>query len=343
MKKGISSAVALMAGVGALNSANIRHNGIYAAQNSDFTNAYPDAEQLDAYLNSCPASDAELALFEHFTNIEVPRSFKYKTITGNVMTEIDDSDIRAVNGLYKFIKFDPGDLVKEETVDKGLATVIDRGLIKGGDAGLEKAIRLKARALRQRLSRIEYLRMVTAGFLGATKVDAVWGPGSNPDLDMQSIVDGLECPPNRALMGRGVRPIRRAVYEQPTLVNAALAMHAGYSDQELADNIGVTEIIRESLKFQTGTKTPKNYKLGNDVLFYNSGQEIFDSEEFDGLVNPVSLARFWSPADQDALSDNRWGVIVEERQRLIVVAVFHYSKVAVVNQESLVHLRVTAA
>ena len=292
--------VILMSGIAALNSSALAHNQTYACSNSDFTSAFPDSEitPIRDYLNTCPETDAERILFERFTNIEVGRRYEYMSVGNKMMTETDDSDLRALCAEYKIINCDPGTEVRGKTMDKGLAKCLDPQLIPGGEAGMDRAIQ----------------------------------------LELQDKIDAMTCQPNTGIMGRQVRSLRKKSYRDPAITNSEIAANASFTDAEFADFIGVDNVFREDLQTQGGSKKAKEWKAGLKASFFNSGERILTPDGLGAAINPVSVARFWTPADQGSIAGGRWGLIVEKRQRNVLVAVFHYSETTVVNADSVLNI-----
>lgn len=322
-----------LAAIPALAGASLQHGGVYACTNSDLGAAH-SVQDLEDYLFGCPESDAEKALRELFPHIEVNRMFKYHTVDGSVMTETDDSDIRAAQALFKRITLDPKSSHTSETIEKGLATVIDRSLI-GPNSNLEREKRKSVKMLRNRLSRIEYVRAIAALDAAATNTNKTWGAASDPDSDLQNQVDDPTKPQDTVLFSRSAWSARRGVYRQKDAANAVFADHARMSLGDLADYVDVERVIKDNLPIQKGKKGNKAYETNNVVISYFGGDKAIESAEEVDKLNPASIAYFWTPVDQGGTDGRRWGVISYETERLVVVAVFHFSQILATNTKNI--------
>ena len=322
-----------LAAIPAFAGASLAHNGVYACTNSDLGSAH-SVDDLEQYLFGCPESDAEKKLRELFPHIEVGRLFKYHTVDGSVMTEDDGSDIRAAQALFKRITLDPKSSATSETLEKGLATVIDRSMI-GANSSLDREIRKKVKMLRNRLARIEYVRAIAALNTAAINVNKTWDANSDPDADLQDMVDDPNAPQDTVLMSRSAWSTRRGVYRQKDAANAVFADHARMGLADLADYIDVGRVIKDDLPIQKGKKGNKAYTTNDVVIGYYGGDKTVESAEEIDKLNPASLARFWTPVDQGGTDGRRWGVVQYETERLVVVAVFHFSQIIALNSKNI--------
>ena len=330
-----------LAAIPAFAGANLAHGGVYACTNSDLGDAHT-VEDLEGYLFGMPETDAEKKLNELFPSIEVGRAYRYYTVQGSAMTETDDSDIRAAQALFKRVHMDQKSKVNSETVEKGLATVIDRSLI-GANSSLEREVRKKVKMLRNRLSRIEYVRGLSLLDSAATNQAKTWGASSDPDSDLQDMVDMLNKPQDTVLISRTAWSARRGVYRQKDASNAVFADHARMGLSDVADYIDVSRVIKEDLPIQQGGKGAKATTMTDTVLSYFGGDKsISDAEEIDKL-NPTSIANFWSPVDQGSTDGRKWGVLQYENERMVVVAVYHFSQLVATNTENIRKLTISTS
>ncbi len=309
------------------------HGQVYACTNSDLGAAHT-VEDLEQYLFGCPETDAERKLRELVPHIEVGRMSKYYSHDGSVMTEADDSDIRAAHALFKRVVLDPKSSATSETIEKGLATVIDRSLV-GANTSLEREVRRAVKMLRNRLSRIEYLRAIAALDAAATNTNTTWDAGSDPDAELQDMVDDPAAPADTVLMSRGAWSARRGVYRQKDAANAVFADHARMGMGDVADYIGVERVLKDDLPVQHGKKGNKEFSTNNVVLSYFGGEKSIESAEEIDKMNPASVARFWTPVDQGGTEGRRWGVVKYEQERMVVVAVYHFSRTLALNSKNI--------
>ncbi|MGJ8674059.1 hypothetical protein [Rubritalea sp.] len=339
----MSKGIIQLAAIPALAGASLTHGQMYAVNNSDMQSAHR-VDQLDQYLFGLPESDAEKALSELFPEIEVGRRFDWYSVSGSAMTEVDDSDVRAPQALFKRVTTDPKTENSTKTVEKGLAMVIDRSMV-GAHTTLEREKRRAVKQLRNRLARIEYRRGLELLNASATNADKDWTDAdADPDVDVETNVDSLGEPQDTVIYSRTAWSKRRAAYRTKDAANAVVSDHARMGMSEIADFLGVKEVTKDDLPISKGKKDGKAVTYTDKVISYFRGEQgVVSAEEIDQL-NPTSVVRFYTPADQgaDGVSGNKWGVLEYETERMTVVAVFHYSKMVATNTKNIKKITLTA-
>ncbi len=229
---------------------------------------------------------AELAMLA--PDVTVADLFEYR-VDNNVeafLTETDDSDVRAVGAEFKTVKT-TGTKVTAALKHKGLTKRLDVRQIAADPLAKEKAVA----SLKARLLRAEIFRAAQMLYGAVTPIPLTWATGdgdTDPDTDvLESIADQLTTAgslSNRVTYTTGAW-IKR-VKGLRMVNNAGGFANAGFSEQQLADFLGVDKVMRSrSARAVSAAGAKASVIGGNRVYVYNAQDAI-------GPEDPSNIKRF---------------------------------------------------
>ncbi|MDD3584189.1 MAG: hypothetical protein PHG74_09255 [Kiritimatiellae bacterium] len=249
------------------------------------------SEGLTGYAVGFPGTadlEAELAMLA--PNVTVADLFEYRVASSTeaFLTETDGSDIRAVGAEFKVVPV-TGSKETAALKHKGLTKRLDVRQIAADPLAKEKAVA----SLKARLLRAEIYRAAAMLYAATTAEPKTWATGdgdTDPDADvLETIAAQIETsgvPPNRVMFATGAW-IKR-VKGLRAMDNAGGFANAGFSEQQLADFLGVDKVMRSRgarTVAAAGAKTKAGIIGANRVYIYNAQDSI-------GPEDPSNIKRF---------------------------------------------------
>lgn len=196
-----------LAGLGIIADAgNLAPGQVALANESAFNNSFL-SHPLTAYACGSDTSEDLQALLDYMApQVRTARRFEYEVANdaANLAAEADNSDIRALGGVFKTITYN-GQIVQSKTYSKGLTRRVDRDQLDDGSLTREEIVAfLKRRLLVGEIIRATALFRANAAEAQKTWSAAVGGAWADPDADVMGAIAGVSKnnPPNRMVWGR---------------------------------------------------------------------------------------------------------------------------------------------
>ncbi|MCL1921987.1 MAG: hypothetical protein FWG50_13105 [Kiritimatiellaeota bacterium] len=337
MKKSITTTKALalqgysLAGLGIVADASALKPGQVALANeSAFNNAFL-SQPLTAYASGQGIAEDLQALLDYLApQVTTARRFEYEVANdaANLAAEADDSDIRALGGVFKTITYN-GQIVQSKTYSKGLTRRFDRDQLEDGSLTREEIVAfLKRRLLVGEIIRATALIRANTTEAAKTWSAAVSGAWADPDADVMAALAAISknSPPNRLVYGRQTWARRFAALRSGDPGKAATALMA---PDQLAALLNV-ESIRSSQEVYFSDAGTSNGIINPKHIYGFNG--ITGATRFD----PSNLKRFVSHADGTPFQ-----VFEQEvSSHVIDITVSHYSNIVCPDASGLLWLTI---
>ena len=166
--------------------------------------------------------------------------------------------------------------------NRGLTVILDRDELKDKPEWQQ----IHTKWLIDLLNRASALEAVDIYTAAATADNTVWDNASNPDLEIRTrlltLADTTGFYPQSVAYGDRAHLARQTAYESE-LTAGSLARAAKFTEQELAEALGVTNVLINAERYQN-TSTTKQEIIGKNVLIFTGIKDA-------GPMDPSNLVR----------------------------------------------------
>jgi len=279
------------------------------------------AQDVSGYLAGLTDPDEEANLNALIPLVQTADFFQYPVSADEAfLTEADDSDIRAIGAGFKRIEFH-GTTATDATAQKGLTIRVDhRTLPRVNGTIVPGWENRNAASLMRRLTRADYLRGLSVIDGAGYNTGITFSATTNPDGLLRAAVERTRVKsgrvPTHLVLGASAQQLRQDAYEDYSRANHAMAAHADYTMQQLANYLGVGQVIVCKAIKQVAKDGAKANVLASLAYSYSaeSGTMVGD---------PSNVKRAWSPT----MSGGRWAVFIQEGAAWTDITVFHQTKI----------------
>ncbi len=311
---------------------NLQVGGIYLANDSRFIESHFSVPLTAYAVGWKDPSNIEATLEFIAPKVSVGRRFEFAAFTNaeEFLTEVDD--VRAIYGEFKRVQFSSRK-VTARTLNKGLTMRID---VDAMGETVENWREVCTGKLMRRLLRNELLRGITALTAAASASTATWnaatGGSQDPDRDVRTIVDGygdvVGVQPNRALYGRKALTWRRNTYGAMN-APAGYAGYVGMSPEQIADSIGVEQVLISNERYTTAPTT-KAQAVGSNVLVFlaESGQTPEDASNIKRFVSPTAGGTPFRVYEQQ-INSKLFDLTVEHFSQIVITGAIGIQKLSI--------------
>lgn len=309
---------------------NLQPGEMYLANDSRFVESHFSVPLTAYAVGWKDPNNIEATLEFIAPKVSVGRRFEFAAFTNaeEFLTEVDD--VRAIYGEFKRVQFSSRK-VTARTLNKGLTIRVD---VDAMGETIENWREVYTGKLMRRLLRNELIRGIAALTAAASATTGTWSAssGQDPDKDIRTLVDAygdvVGIQPNRALYGRKALTWRRNTYGQ---LNAP-AGYAGYinmSPEQIADSIGVDQILVSNERYTTAPTT-KSQAVGANVLIFlaEAGQTPEDPSNIKRFVSPTAGGTPFRVYEQQ-INSKLFDITVEHYSQIIVTGAIGIQKFAV--------------
>ena len=321
-----------LAGLGIIPDAAHLKPGLTALANeSAFNNSFL-SEPLTAYAAGASSSEDLQALLDYLApQVPTARRFEYEVANNgaNLAAEADDSDIRALGGVFKTIAYN-GQIVQSKTYSKGLTRRIDLDQLEDGSLTREEVVAF----LKRRLLVGEILRATGLIRANTTEITKKWSAAvsnvwADPDADVMGVFAGVlkNNLPNRMVFGRQALARRFAALRAGDPGKSATSL---ITLDQLAGLLMLESIRTSSEVYYSDKMTAKGIIDPTHIYGFNAQQ---GATRFD----PSNLKRFVSRQ-----GGSPFQVFEQEvSSHLIDITVSHYSNIVCPDSSGLLWMTIS--
>lgn len=311
----------ILALTGATSLAGTPELGQITVANSSMNFAGSLAQDVQGYLAGLPSTEDETLLNSLFPALQTNDFFQFaKADDEFYLTESDDSDIRAIGSAFKRVQY-RGTTVTEATQQKGLTMRVDHKQLPKVNskivAGWEQRY---AAALKNRLIRADIVRGLAVLDAAATNAAKTWDATTNPDGDLRAMAQAVRTAtgmlPTHVVLGSLAQQTRQDAYEAAARANHAMANHAGYTMEQLAQYLGAGKVVIADGIKQAKKGAAKADVLANIAYAYNATESPI-------IDDPSNVKRAWSPVK----GGGQWAVAIQEYEVYTDITVWQESKI----------------
>lgn len=166
--------------------------------------------------------------------------------------------------------------------NRGLTVIIDRDELKDKPELQQQ----HTKWLIDLLNRATVLEAVDIYTAAALADNSIWDAGSNPDLEIRNrilnLADVTGFYPQNVAYGDRAHLARQTAYESE-LTAGALARAGAYTEQQIAEALGVSNVLINAERYQN-TSTAKAEIIGKNVLIFTAIQSA-------GPMDPSNIVR----------------------------------------------------
>jgi hypothetical protein len=268
--------------------AALAHGQVALAHEAAFNAAFL-SEGLTGYAVGFPGTAdlaAELDMLAPPVTVADLFEYHVESSAEAFLTETDDSDVRAVGAEFKTVRV-TGSKVTAALKHKGLTKRLDVRQIAADPMAKEKAVA----SLKARLLRAEIYRAAQMLYAAVTPGSKTWTTGdgdTDPDTDVLESIAGMLTAagvlPNRAVYSTGAW-IKRVKGLRMRLDAGGFA-NAGFSEQQLADFLGVDKVLRSRSARTVSAAGGKAGIVGANRVY------VFNAQDQIGPEDPSNIKRF---------------------------------------------------